>query len=145
MCMHEREKGHPAGCFHNEQGEHGPQQTSVCGWGDRGVLLSHLWFKQTNTQQSFLMATLELVLSTSASSGSHVAMFWRSVMIFAASFICIDALPRNTGVFFQSNFFFKLCFCITINILCKQRNVCAWASKNTAARRGGELPWEEAL
>lgn len=56
--------------------------------------------KQTNMEQSFLIAVLELVLFTSASSSSHVAPLHDVTMLNDASLICIKSLPGKAGYLF---------------------------------------------
>lgn len=80
--------------------------------------------KKINMKQSFLIAILELVLFTSASSSSQVAPLYDVTMLNDASLICIKSLPGKAGYLFI--YFYlqrkssKLCFCITINILWKR-------------------------
>lgn len=97
--------------------------------------------KKINMKQSYLIAIRELVLFTSASSSSQVAPLYDVTMLNDASLICIKSLPGKAGYLFiffiyeenLPNFAFA-------SQLTFYENTCGpEMSKNTTARRGGEL------
>lgn len=70
----------------------------VCMYEETKVFLIH--GEKINMKRSFLIAILELVLFTSASSSSQVAPLYDVTMLNDASLICIKSLPGKAGYLF---------------------------------------------